>query len=90
MHAFPCSIQKRRVSSSGEDSVSGSHLGWEKKVGLKSGTEIKIPQKKKVNVQTLTVNDSLPKLQKENKPTFSVHVVEKGETLYSISRSYGI
>ncbi len=61
-----------------------------KKEGLKSGTVIKIPQKKKVNVQTLTVNDSLPKLQKENKPTFSVHVVEKGETLYSISRSYGI
>ena len=36
MQAFPCSIQNFRVSSFGEDSVSGSHLGWEKKVGLKS------------------------------------------------------
>ena len=36
MQAFPCSIQNLRVSSFGEASVSGSHLGWEKKVGLKS------------------------------------------------------
>ena len=36
MLALPCSIQKRRVSSFGEESVSGSHLGWEKNVGLKS------------------------------------------------------
>ena len=36
LQALPCSIQKRRVSSLGEESVSGSHLGWEKKVGLKS------------------------------------------------------
>ena len=36
MQHLPCSIQKRRVSSLGLARVSGSHLGWEKKVGLKS------------------------------------------------------
>ena len=36
MHALPCSIQNFRVPAFGEESVSGSHLGWEKKVGLKS------------------------------------------------------
>ncbi len=36
MQDFPCSIQNFLVSSSGEDSVKGSHLGCEKKVGLKS------------------------------------------------------
>ncbi len=61
-----------------------------KQTGLKSGTEIKIPEKKKITVQTLTVSDTLPKIQKENKPSFTVHEVVKGETLYSISRQYGI
>jgi LysM repeat protein/ABC-type branched-subunit amino acid transport system substrate-binding protein len=36
------------------------------------------------------VNDSLPKIEKTEQPSFSVHVVKKGETLYSISRHYGI
>lgn len=58
--------------------------------GLKAGIELKIPEKKKVSAQTLTVSDTLPKIQKENQPSFSVHNVEKGETLYSISRLYGI
>ena len=58
--------------------------------GLKSGTEIKIPDKKSVSVQTMTVSDTLTKIEKENKPTFTVHEVKKGETLYSISRTYGI
>lgn len=61
-----------------------------KSEGLKSGTEIKIPDKSSVSVQTLTVSDTLTKIDKENKPTFTVHEVKKGETLYSISRTYGI
>ena len=36
MHALPWSIQNRRVSAFGLESVSGSHFGCEKKVGLKS------------------------------------------------------
>lgn len=61
-----------------------------KEKGLKSGMELKIPEKKKNSVQTLTVNDSVPKIKKDNQPSYSVHNVEKGETLYSISRMYGI
>src|SRR5574344_1333930 len=34
--AFPCLIQKSLVSLFGEERVKGSHIGWEKNVGLKS------------------------------------------------------
>lgn len=58
--------------------------------GLKFGTEVKIPKKKTITVQTMSVSDTVTKIKKENKPTFTVHDVKKGETLYSISRHYGI
>lgn len=58
--------------------------------GLRSGMMIKIPEKTLNTTQLLVVNDSLPKIEKTEQPTFSVHVVKKGETLYSISRHYGI
>lgn len=58
--------------------------------GLRSGMMIKIPEKTLNTTQLLVVNDSLPKIEKVNQPTFSVHVVKKSETLYSISRHYGI
>jgi len=58
-----------------------------KKDGLKSGTEIKIP-KKPVAAYSMTVNDSLPKVGKKNEPGFASHQVQKGETLYSISKKY--
>lgn len=61
-----------------------------KEEGLKFGTDIKIPERKTVTVQTMTVSDTVKKIKKENKPTFTVHDVKKGETLYSISRFYGI
>ncbi len=57
--------------------------------GLKSGMELKIPEKK-ITGQTLTVSDTLPKIDKVQQPSFSVHQVGKGETIYSISRLYGI
>jgi LysM repeat protein/ABC-type branched-subunit amino acid transport system substrate-binding protein len=60
-----------------------------KKDGLKSGTEIKIPNKE-ITAQTLTVSDSVPKVAKKNKSSFSSHVVKKGETLSAISKEYGI
>jgi LysM repeat protein len=58
--------------------------------GLRSGMMIKIPEKTLNTTQLLVVNDSLPKIEKTEQPNFSVHVVKKGETLYSISRHYGI
>jgi LysM repeat protein/ABC-type branched-subunit amino acid transport system substrate-binding protein len=58
--------------------------------GLRSGMMIKIPEKTLNTTQLLVVNDSLPKIEKTEQPSFSVHVVKKGETLYSISRHYGI
>lgn len=58
--------------------------------GLRSGMVIKIPEKTQNPVQMLVVNDSLPKIEKSSQPTFTVHTVKKGETLYSISRLYGI
>lgn len=61
-----------------------------KEEGLKYGTEVKIPEKKTISVQTMTVSDTVKKIKKENKPTFTVHDVKKGETLFSISRHYGI
>ena len=36
IHALPCSTQNLRVSGFGLESVSGSHFGCEKYVGLKS------------------------------------------------------
>jgi len=60
------------------------------KEGLKSGTEVKIPQKKS-SAQTMTVDDSLPKIEKKSgNEGFTSHQVEKGETLYSISKSHNI
>ncbi len=58
-----------------------------KKEGLKSGTEVKIP-KKGISAHSMTINDSLPKVEKKNKPGFISHEVKKGETLYSISKTY--
>ena len=45
MHALPWSIQNRRVSGFGLESVSGSHFGCEKKVGLKSQPRTRALQK---------------------------------------------
>ena len=60
------------------------------KNGLKSGTEIKIPQKQ-LSAKTMTVNDLTPKAEKKSgNGGFISHQVKKGETLYSISRSYNI
>ncbi len=60
------------------------------KNGLKSGTEVKIP-KKLVSAQTMTVNDSLPKVEKNSKnETFISYTVQKGETLYSIGKTNSI
>lgn len=60
-----------------------------KERGLKSGMMIKIPEKPKKS-NTMTVSDTLQKIVKNDQPSFSVHEVVKGETIYSISRSYGI
>lgn len=58
--------------------------------GLKSGMEIRIPTTRTASAQTMTVSDSVTKITKTAQPTFSVHEVVKGETLFSISRLYGI
>lgn len=58
--------------------------------GLKYGTEIKIPTKKTISGQNMTVSDTLPKVKKEVKPSFVIREVKKGETLYGICREYGI
>lgn len=58
--------------------------------GLKYGTEIKIPTKKTITGQNMTVSDTLPKVKKEAKPSFVIREVKKGETLYGICREYGI
>lgn len=58
--------------------------------GLKYGTEIKIPTKKTITGQNMTVSDTLPKVKKETKPSFVIREVKKGETLYGICREYGI
>lgn len=59
--------------------------------GLKFGTEIKIPTKKTITGQNMTVSDTLPKVKKvENKPAFLIHQVVKGESLFGICRQYGI
>ncbi len=60
------------------------------KNGLKAGKEVKI-LKKTSPAQTMTVNDSLPKAEKKNGNSgFTSHKVKKGETLYSIGKSYNI
>lgn len=58
--------------------------------GLKYGTEIKIPTKKTITGQNMTVSDTLPAVKKVDKPAFIVHEVKKGETLFGICRQYGI
>lgn len=58
--------------------------------GLKYGTEVKIPTKKTITGQNMTVSDTLPKVKKEDKPAFVIHEVKKGETLYGVCREYGI
>lgn len=58
--------------------------------GLKYGTEVKIPTKKTITGQNMTVSDTLPKVKKEEKPAFTIHQVVKGETLFGICREYGI
>ncbi len=61
-----------------------------KSEGLKYGTEIKIPTKKTISGQNMTVSDTLPVVKKDFKPTFVVREVKKGETLYGICREFGI
>jgi len=58
-----------------------------KKEGLKQGTEVKIP-KKPVSAHSMTVSDSLPKVEKKYEPGFLIHEVKQEETLYSISKKY--
>ncbi len=58
--------------------------------GLKYGTEVKIPTKKTISGQNMTVSDTLPKVEKKDKPAFVIHEVKKGETLFGICREYGI
>lgn len=58
--------------------------------GLKYNTVLKIPVKKTVTGQNMTVSDTLPKIKKEEKPAFTIHEVKKGETLFGICREYGI
>ncbi|MCQ2230433.1 MAG: LysM peptidoglycan-binding domain-containing protein [Paludibacteraceae bacterium] len=58
--------------------------------GLKYGTEVKIPTKKTISGQNMTVSDTVSVVKKVEKPTFVIHEVKKGETLFGICRENGI
>jgi len=68
-----------------------------KEKGLICGTEIKIPEaapakSQNVNVSALIANSKIDTaaLEKKQTPSFVSHMVKKGETLYSISKQYGV
>lgn len=62
-------------------------LNPEAEQGLKLGMELKIPSKK-VEKQAVSVQYTQP-ISKENKNTVT-HKIQKGETLYSISKQYEV
>ena len=64
-----------------------------KNEGLKYGMEIKVPKKAQTSGQATKVQTKSPEVasvKKETKPGFTTHEVKKGETLSSISRTFGV
>lgn len=61
--------------------------------GLKEGSQIKIPvNKSKVQpaASTTPANEKTPDAPKKNPTNYTIHIVKKKETLFSIAKQYGV